>query len=328
VPRTESRPLPPRPNSEAPAGVTVGRARHGVFRRVLAAASYLPPRAGYSVARALGRVRFRLLRGSLCVDPTVARALDATPEQIDHWASRASQLRASSDLETFVLRRAGSRTLEKMVHIEGLEHLEAALAAGKGAILYSGHIRSTPVFFAALAAQGHPPSIVGYAPREWWLPEDRRFLTRRAEVLERRFGCRYIYMGPDNLGVAVKAANVLRENGVVVMFVDRPQRAGAVDVDWFGGRAPFSSGPAFVARETGASLVDFYIYRGERWAPQLAELGPPHEASRNLTESVQECANRFAEHVRNQPAQWSLFCGHENSDVMGAADPRAPTSTA
>jgi len=39
---------------------------------------------------------------------------------------------------------------------------------------------------------------------------------------------------------------------------------------------------------------------------------------------VQECAARLGEHVRRHPAQWSFFSSHEGSDVMDAADLRAP----
>lgn len=324
APRTETHPLPPPTAAEALPRVTVGRARHGLYRRLLAAASYLPLEAGYAVARALGRARFRLLRGSLRVNAPAVQALDATPERVEQWARRASELRASGELEAFRLRRAGSRTLERMMRFEGLEYLEVALAAGKGAILYSVHVRSTPVFYAALARLGYPPNVVGFAPGEWFLPEDRRFLERRAEVLVDRFHCRYIYMRSGNFGVAVKAANVLRENGVVVMFLDKPQSNTAVEVDWLGERTQFSSGPAFIARETGAPLLDFYLYRGEAWLPQVAELGSPHSTSGDLEETVQECALRLEAQVRRHPAQWSFFTSHEGSDVMDAADPRAP----
>jgi lauroyl/myristoyl acyltransferase len=323
APRTEVRALPPRTDPEASPRVIVGRARHGLYRRLLAAASYLPLETGYAVARALGRARFRLLRGSLRVNQQVVRTLDATPDEVEVWARRASELRASSELETFLLRRAGSRTLRRMVRIEGLEHLEAALAGGKGAILYSGHIRSTGVFYAALGRLGHPPSMVGYPPGRWFLPEDRRFLQRRAEVLVDRFHCRYIYMRSE-FGVAVKAANVLRENGIVVMLLDKPQRNTAVEVNWFGERTHFSGGPAFVARETRAPLLDFYVYRGDEWLPQVAELGPPHSVSGDLDEAVQECASRLEAQVRRHPAQWAFFSSHEGSDVMDAADTRAP----
>jgi lauroyl/myristoyl acyltransferase len=322
APRTETRPLRSGPEAEA-TSLSIGRARHGLYRGVLAAASYLPLQAGYAVARALGRARFRLLRGSLRVNPQVVSTLEATPEQVEQWAGRASELRASGELEALLLRRAGSRTLQRMVQIEGLEHLEAALAAGKGAILYSGHIRSTAVFYAALGRLGHPPSMVGYPPGKWFLPEDRRFLERRADVLVDRFHCRYIYMRSD-FGVAVKAAHVLRDNGVVVMLLDKPQRNTAVEVDWFGERTQFSGGPAFVARETGAAMVDFYVYRGDEWLPQVAELGPPHSVSGELDEAVQECASRLEAQVRRHPAQWAFFSSHAGSDVMDAADARAP----
>jgi phosphatidylinositol dimannoside acyltransferase len=321
--RTETR-APERPaGGRRRTALTLGGARHGAYRLALEAAAHLPLGTAYGTARMLGRARHRLLRDSLRVNADLVRALGATPAEVDALTRRAAELRASSEMEAFLLRRASGTDLQRMITIDGLANLDAALTAGKGAVLYSPHIRSTPVFYAALAQLGHPPVVVARPPADSLLPADAQFMSRRVELLEARFGCRHIYMRAGNFGVAVKAANVLRENGVVVVMLDKPGRTKAVEVAWLGGRARFSTGPALVARETGAPLLDFYIHRDRSWIPQVAEIGPPHSVEGDLEPAVRECARRLEAQILRHPAQWSFVTSYTHSDVRDAAEPRA-----
>ena len=77
--------------------------------------------------------------------------------------------------------RYGARPLRRLVEIRGREHLEAALAAGKGAILCTGHFGSHESGFSVLHASGFPVTTIG----RWWYKYDGRPLIRRAAVLGR-----------------------------------------------------------------------------------------------------------------------------------------------
>ena len=60
--------------------------------------------------------------------------------------------------------RHRARPLRRLVEIRGREHLEAALAAGKGAILCTGHFGSCSSGFSVLHASGFPVTAIG----RWW----------------------------------------------------------------------------------------------------------------------------------------------------------------
>ena len=60
--------------------------------------------------------------------------------------------------------RGRARPLRRLVEIRGREHLEAALAAGKGAILCTGHFGSCSSGFSVLHASGFPVTAIG----RWW----------------------------------------------------------------------------------------------------------------------------------------------------------------
>ena len=57
--------------------------------------------------------------------------------------------------------RRGTRPLRRLVEIRGREHLEAALAKGKGAILCSAHFRAYDSGFSVLHASGFPVTCIG-----------------------------------------------------------------------------------------------------------------------------------------------------------------------
>ena len=288
------------------------QARHRIYLLLLAGASHLPLGKAYAVARWLGRVRYRRLPRSLWLNDDVRGALGLSRADMEEWGRRASELRESEALEAHLYRRLERGSLGRLIRIEGLENLEAALEHGKGALLFSGHIASRFTFFAALAELGHAPSIVGYppalGPSGATLPIDLRLRERRAALLEEKFGCRFLWMQPGNPGVAVKAANALRRNGVVAMLVDLSHHNTSVEVDLLEGRTRFAVGPALVAQATGAPMLDFFIYRDEHWVPQVAEIGPPFSVGEDPEGAVRECAARLDAQIRRHPPPpWKFF---------------------
>ena len=245
-------------------------------------------------------------------------ALDASPAQVRRWALRAAELQASDHFERWLCRRMKRGEMARLMRIRGLDNLDAALQDGKGAILYSLHLWGKYTFFATLAEVGHPPAVVAYGPdagRRQWMTE-----------LQERAGYQYIWMGPGEFGVAVEAANVLRQNGVVLVMLDWPHPR-MIEVDFLGRRARLAAGAALLAQATGAPLLDYFVYRGEgRWVPQIAEIGIAHAPSGSRDDVVQDCADRLAEHVRRDPAQWTFFYNHAHSAFVGdTGQPASPS---
>ena len=151
--------------------------------------------------------------------------------------------------------RRGTRPLRRLVEIRGREHLEAALAAGKGALVCTGHFHSHHIGFSVLHASGFPVTTIG---RRWHNYDagissaERWLLDLYLRPMRRHRQRPNIEPWPGRPQVAVLAAAALRANEVVTITIDAPpldsDRARAVEVPFLGRRAGLLPGTAALAR--------------------------------------------------------------------------------
>lgn len=200
---------------------------------------------------------------------------------------------------------AGDRgRLARASRVLGTENLDAALAEGNGAILYSLHLCGVFTLVAALSALGHRVHVFRHAPPG----QVDEAAAARARQHDRDFaravGCGFLWMEPENFGVAVSAANALRRNEMLLALIDKPYSRDAVEVELLGGRTLLQSGHAVIARRTGTPLLDVFAHRGARAYPLVVELGEPHAGADDIPATVRECASRLEAHVRRHPEGW------------------------
>src|SRR5215475_4333763 len=180
------------------------------------------------------------------------------------------------------LRHKG-RALRRLVEIRGLEHLEAALAAGKGAILCSAHFGSFDCAFSMLGAGGFPVTTIG----RW-----QHMYTANLSSAERWFWD-LVYARPlrrhrrrpniepwsGRFDVAAQAAAVLRANEVLTVTIDAPpldsDRARAVDVPFLGRQVTLLPGVVTIAQLTGAPVLMAFLYRLADYRHQVLEISAP-----------------------------------------------------
>lgn len=303
------------------------------YRLVLLIIALLPVSLAFPLARAFGRLRFRWRWKVSQVQPTaMSYRLGVSPEQADEWQRRGFELAVCESLEGCLVYSLSPRRFAGLVDVRGLDHLEAALERGKGAILFSGHVWGCYTFLAALGYLGYRPNFVRLGLESVLPPLQRWFYARRFTILERKFGCRSLCMRPDRRrvagaherattgeGVAPSAqtavqagpsvrdqvTSALERNEVVVILIDLSYTRNSVEARFFGESVPFPLGPAELARSTGAPLLDFFVYRTDTWVPQIGEIGSPFDASGDLAATVQHCATRLEEWIRRYPADWA-----------------------
>jgi lauroyl/myristoyl acyltransferase len=201
--------------------------------------------------------------------------------------------------------RGGARPLRRLVEIRGQEHLEAALAAGRGAILCSAHFGSYDSGFAVLHATGFPVTIIGRRSHPHAANRssaERWFWERVSRPTLRHQQRPNIEPLPGRIQVAARAAAVLRANEVVTISIDAApldgDRARAIEVPFLGGQARLLPGVVTLAQVTGAPVLMAFLYCAADYRHQVWEISAPVPMEGDLPPATAEL--RAALHVIDQ----------------------------
>jgi lauroyl/myristoyl acyltransferase len=210
--------------------------------------------------------------------------------------------------------RRGARPLRRLVEIRGREHLEAALAGGKGAILCGAHFGSYDSSYALLHASGFPVTSIGrwqYKYTAGLSSAERRFwdlVYRRVRRYRQRPN---IEPWPGRFEVAALAAAALRANEVVTIAIDAPpldsDRARAVEVAFLGRSAKLLPGVVTLARLTGAPVLMCFLYRSADYRHQVLEISAPVPMDGDVTTAFGRCVARVSAAIERSPAHWPYW---------------------
>ncbi len=232
--------------------------------------------------------------------------------------------------------RHGAEPLRRLVEIRGREHLEAALAAGKGAILCTGHFGSCSSGFSVLHASGFPVTTIG----RWWYNYEARVSSAErwfwdrvcARPLRRHRQRPNIEPWPGRPEVAVRAAAALRANEMVMIAIDASpldsDRARAVEVPFLGRRAGLLPGAVTLAQVTGAPLLMGFLYREADYRHQVWEISAPVPVEGETATVFERCAAQESAAIRRSPAHWEFWDNTGDLADLGLIPPQRDSSLA
>jgi lauroyl/myristoyl acyltransferase len=231
-----------------------------------------------------------------------------------------------SSCEVIDIMSLGSRVrpLRKLVEIRGLEHLEAAIAGGKGAILCSAHLGSYESAFSMVHANGFPVTDIG----QWWwnyLPgvssASQRFWnyvhTRRIQRYRQRPN-----IEPWSGGImsAMQALTALRHNEVVTITIDAApwkNQARTVKVPFLGREAALLPGVVTLARSARAPILMTFVYRSEDYRHQVVEISPPLSMEGEPATVLGRCAAAMEAAISTNYAHWSIWAAVDGLSAIG-----------
>jgi lauroyl/myristoyl acyltransferase len=232
--------------------------------------------------------------------------------------------------------RGRARSLGKLVEIRGREHLDGALAGGKGAILCSAHFGSHLSAFSVLHASGTPLTTIArsrqiYEPglssaelKFWELVHDRRVLRHRQRP--------NIEPDPGRVQVAAQAAAALRANEVVMICIDAEpldsDRARAIEVPFFGRQARLLPGVVTLAQLTGAPVLMAFVRRSADYRHQVLEISPPVPVHGDTATAFGRCVAAMEAAIRTSPAHWFYWFRTDDLAAIGLLPVAPRTGTA
>lgn len=244
---------------------------------------------------------FRRGAGQGQLRTNLSRVLGVAPPDVPDELIRASvRSYARYWREAF---RLPSMDLEKTAArvdsaVQGQEHLDAALDAGRGAVL-------------ALPHSGN------WDMAGMWLVQTRGQFSTVAERLKPESLFRRFVDYRESLGFEVFPLSggeeppfpVLRrrlEAGrIVCLLGDRDLTTSGVPVEFFGERTSMPAGPAKLAAETGAALLPVHCwFTDDGWG---FSVGAAIDTGAGVDAATQQLAERFAENIAAHPADWHML---------------------
>lgn len=303
---------------------------------VAPAVACLPAALGYRIACWRGDWEFRYRhrkRAELALNLQQLLGDDLSPEAAQRLTRDWFRYASCTAIDVMRLRYR-ARPLRRLVEIRGREHLDAALAGGKGAILCSAHFGSFDSAFSLLGASGFPVTTIGRwqhnytaglssAERLFWdLVYARRLRRHRHRP--------NIEPWAGRVGVAAQAAVILRANEVVTVAIDAPpldsDLARTVDVPFLGRRAGFLPGAVAIAQLTGAPLLMGFMYRTADYRHQVLEISAPVPMGGDTATAFARCAAEVSAAIRRSPAHWTYWAGSGDLARLGLTGPEADRS--
>lgn len=275
------------------------------YKAAYAIAGAIPP----GIADRLGASVMRALSSRLGARSTVVRAHmrriygpGVDDAVIEHAARECFAAYGRYWAEAFRIGRLTRADLDAGMSWEGLEHIEAAVAAGKGCMVAMPHVGGFDWGGAWLAASGYEATVVA----ETLEPPE---LFTWFKSLREGFGLEVVGLD-DAAGTAILRR--LRSNGLVGLVCDRDIAGTGAAVRMFGHETTIPAGPATLALRTGAAIVpaavifeDNGMHRGViRPALHVERTGNLRDDIQRITQAL---ADEFEHLIRLAPEQWHVL---------------------
>lgn len=274
------------------------------YRLAGAVAPHIPPALGYRAAGWVGSIAYYLssLRGN--VQDNMAHII-GMPANSPCVRAIARQVYRNQSKNYFDLFRQSSLSeteiMETVRGIVGLQHLDRALAKGRGVVLVSAHFGNFDIAAQGLAAKGYRLMAIA----EHLKPE--RLFRYICQIRERN-GIRLVPIDAS-LRPAFRA---LRANEIVGLALDRNVTDAGREVQFFERPARLPDGYLKLALHTEAALIMAFCYR----LPDnsfLIEVEPEVQLQRSgnteldIQASMPHVLSVFESHLRQHPDQWVYF---------------------
>lgn len=256
----------------------------------LPAARVLGKCMGWALYRCLGRYRRVALKNLRLIYAD-------TPERERAQMAKAVFRHFGESAAEFVkLPELTPEQVDGLVTVEGEEHLAAALEAGRGGFIVTGHFGNWEFLARWLTVHGYKLNVVARDARD---PEATKVMT----ALRQGSGATVLYRGNSARGVLQS----LKRKELVALLPD--QNAADVIVPFLGVPTGTVDGPAILHLKTGAPLIFSWCWRTpeDRFhikfePPEVVQ--PSADRAADIHAVMAMINARLGAQIRLNPTQW------------------------
>ncbi len=270
-----------------------------IYGWITALVASMPLGLGYAIADALTEIHFRFFpyrRHAALANLAVAMPRATRRERLQVVRSMMRSYNRMM-FEFFRLPHLTREELLRSIRVTGREHLEQAVARGRGVIITCTHLGNWELAAVVLAHWGYRLyAVAGVQITRWLTPAVRETKSELAiHTVSHEDGFR-------------KLLRALEHNDLVALMVDGDIYSHGVPVEFFGRETRFPAGPGVLAQRTGALIICGYC---ERVAPGRFHIvmEPALDPARFPTTAAlnAEVAAIAERHIREHLGQWCIF---------------------
>ena len=201
-------------------------------------------------------------------------------------------------MEFMQMPRMSSEALHQLVTFEGREHIDKALAQGRGAIILTAHFGNWELLGARIIADGY--IIRGIT---------RQLRSKRLDAIVSSYREKVGWRGIDRDRSVREVLRCLKRNELIAILADVDTRTRGIFVDFFGRPAYTPYGPVALALKTGAAILPTFIVRQPDDSHRAVVEAPlPLQQSGDKEQDLLVNTQRFTKviesYIRRYPEQW------------------------
>lgn len=204
-------------------------------------------------------------------------------------------------LEFLRLPMMSAEEVRRKVCLQGGEHIDRALALGRGVIIVSFHFGNWELGGVALSSWGYRTNAIIQEHNNRWL--NGLFIKSREEK-----GIKAIPLGMALRNV-IKA---LKNNELVAFIADRDIMDDGVDVDFFGQPTSMPIGPVAFSLKTGSPIIPGFMVRNTDNTHTLYMHEPikmeiTGDKNKDIALNLSKVVKTFEPYILSHPDKWFAF---------------------
>ena len=272
-----------------------------VFQILKALIFILPRKLCISAGRILGLTFYyldRKHRRRALSNLNIAFGKELPPNELHRIARSSFQHFGGVLMEIVKFPCLSEKKKDRLIQVEGEEHLHHALRENKGVITFSAHYGSWEISQSFISKQGKL-SVIARAM-------DNTLLEKELLKLRARHGSRVVYKHQATKQIMQS----LRAKEIVGFLIDQNvQKHQAVFVDFFGKKAATTPVLAVFFLKTGAPLVPFFCFPTATFDHQIQFLKPLEielegDYDQQVLKITQLCTKIIEAQIRKNPSYW------------------------